>query len=46
MLPVPDAGAMLPVLDLSGEKDIDIRVQSLIEEEATHPFDNGASPCL
>ena len=41
VLPVPDAGEMLPVLDLSGEKDIDTRVQSLIEEEATHPFDLG-----
>ena len=41
VLPVPDAGEMLPVLDLSGEKDIDTRVQALIEEEATHPFDLG-----
>jgi len=32
---------MLPVLDLSGEKDIDTRVQALIEEEAAHPFDLG-----
>jgi len=33
-------------LDLSGEKDIDTRVQALIEEEAAHPFDLGVDPPL
>ena len=41
VLPVPDAGKMLPVLDLSTSPDPEGEAEALIEEEATHPFDLG-----